>query len=157
MPTYGMTSPSLLVATCYGGMGGEVLWIPVQRLLQGHSEIPTLPHHLKYVDGCSYQELGDGGGRGGGVITRMVWKTCTYDSSGVLCGQWVPRLPPSRMAPGIFGGSGRAIQQGQIEYKCGKTVGDYIPSISHGPPTLRGDVQAEDDGRRPVLLFPPKV
>ena len=94
---------------------------------------------------------------GGGVITRMVWKIVPEASSVVICVQQDPLPPLYRMSPGISGGSGRAIQQGHIEYQCGKTGGDYLPSMSYGTPKIGGGVQAEDDGRRPVVLVPPKV
>ena len=55
----------------HGGTGGEILRLPIQRIPWGHSGIPTLPHHFRHVERCSYQTLGDIGGRGGGGTVRI--------------------------------------------------------------------------------------
>ena len=69
----GGTSPlPILLAPHHGGLVGVILWSLIQRLPQGHSGRPTLPHHFEYCDGYSDQALDDGGGKGGGG-TGSIW------------------------------------------------------------------------------------
>ena len=146
---------TLLGAPNHGRPGGAILRSPVQEILQGSSERPTLSHHFQYWGRYSDQALIEGG-HGVGGITRRVWDSGSASSSVVLWGRSCTHFPSYSTAPGSSRLSGRAIWPGRIEDQHGKNDGNDLPAILHGLLTLGGGLQAENDKRRTSMLGPPK-